>query len=63
MDSGLKGYRVGGACVSPKHCGFVVNDDSATSDDIYKLIKEVGEIVFDKFGVRLEPEVRLLGEF
>lgn len=63
MDSGLKGYRVGGACVSPKHCGFVVNDNGATSDDIYKLIKEVGEIVFDKFGVRLEPEVRLLGEF
>ena len=63
MDSGLKGHRVGGACVSTKHCGFVVNDNGATSDDIYKLIKEVGEIVFDKFGVRLEPEVRLLGEF
>lgn len=63
QDAGLKGYRVGGACVSEKHSGFVVNDDNATAADVYQLIKDVERIVFDKFQVRLEPEVRLLGKF
>lgn len=62
-DSGLKGFRVGGASVSSKHCGFVVNDQNATAADIYNLTEEVIKIVKDKFGVTLEREVRLIGEF
>ena len=56
MDSGLRGYRVGGAQVSEKHCGFVINTGDATAED-------VTEIVYAKFGVTLEPEVKFLGEF
>lgn len=63
MDSGLRGYRIGGAQVSEKHCGFVVNVGNATASDIYELIEEVRERVKDKFGVTLEPEVIRLGEF
>lgn len=63
MDSGLAGYRVGGAMVSPKHCGFVINYDHATSNDIYKLIQDVIVKVYDRYQVRLEPEVRLIGKF
>ncbi|MBQ4232872.1 MAG: UDP-N-acetylmuramate dehydrogenase [Lachnospiraceae bacterium] len=62
-DSGLKGFRVGGASVSSKHCGFVVNDQNATAADIYNLTEEVIKIVKDKFGVTLEREIRLIGEF
>ncbi len=62
-DSGLKGYRVGGACVSEKHAGFVVNDQNASASDIYRLICDVSEKVNEKFGVVLEPEVRILGDF
>ncbi|MCR5149509.1 MAG: UDP-N-acetylmuramate dehydrogenase [Eubacterium sp.] len=62
-DTGLRGYRVGDAMVSDKHCGFVVNVGNATSDDIYQLICDVKEKVYAKFGVELEPEVRLIGEF
>ena len=62
-DAGLKGFTVGGAQVSEKHAGFVINKGSATADDIYKLMQEVSRIVFEKFGVTLEPEVRMLGEF
>ena len=60
-QAGLKGYRVGGAQVSEKHCGFVVNIDRATSSDIYSLIMDVQEIVLAQSGVRLEPEVRMIG--
>ncbi len=60
-DAGLRGYRVGGAQVSPKHCGFVVNCDNATSEDVMAVIRDVRQIVFDNSGVRLEPEVRMLG--
>ena len=63
MDSGLAGESVGGAMVSPKHCGFIINSGSATADDIYRLIRHVQEVVREKFGVDLEPEVRLIGEF
>ena len=63
MDSGLAGYKVGGAMVSPKHCGFVINYDNATSTDIYKLIQDVQRIVLDKYGVTLETEVKLIGDF
>ncbi|MBR1673522.1 MAG: UDP-N-acetylmuramate dehydrogenase [Eubacterium sp.] len=63
QDSGLAGYRVGGAMVSPKHCGFVINYENATADDIYRLMQDVTRIVEEKFGVTLEPEVRLIGDF
>lgn len=63
QDAGLKGYRVGGACVSEKHSGFVVNDGGASAADVYQLIQDVQKIVWDKFQVKLEPEVRLIGEF
>lgn len=61
-DAGLKGYSVGGACVSTKHCGFVINKDNATAKDIITLICDVTKIVYDKFGVTLEPEVCIIGE-
>lgn len=63
MDSGLAGYRVGGAMVSPKHCGFVINYENATATDVYELILHVQEVVNEKFGVMLEPEVKLIGDF
>ncbi len=63
MDSGLRGYRIGGAQVSEKHCGFVINTGNATSEDISELMTEIQERVKEKFGVRLEPEVVRLGDF
>ncbi|MBU5481203.1 UDP-N-acetylmuramate dehydrogenase [Blautia sp. MSJ-19] len=63
MDSGLRGYRVGGAQVSEKHCGFVINAGDATAEDVCNLMKHVRETVYAKFGVTLEPEVKFLGEF
>ena len=62
-DAGLRGYRVGGACVSEKHCGFVVNDQNATAADIKQLIEDVQKKVFEDAGVHLETEVRMIGEF
>lgn len=61
-DSGLRGFSVGGAQVSTKHCGFVVNTGGATADDIITLMKKVTDIVMEKFGVKLEPEIRIIGE-
>ena len=63
MDAGLSGFTVGGAQVSEKHCGFVINKDKATASDIKELIKQVDNIVYDKYNVHLEPEVRIIGEF
>lgn len=63
MDSGLRGFSVGGAQVSEKHCGFVVNKGGATAEDVTALIREVQRRVKEKFGVELETEVRFLGEF
>ncbi len=63
MDAGLGGYMIGGARISEKHCGFVVNAGNATAEDILDLIHEVQEKVQARFGVRLEPEVRIVGEF
>lgn len=60
-DSGLKGYRSGGAAVSRKHAGFVVNVDNATAADVRAVITHVQDEVERRFGVRLEPEVRFLG--
>ena len=61
MDAGLKGYQVGGAAVSKKHAGFVVNVDEATAADVHAVIEHVQDEVERQFGVRLEPEVRFLG--
>ncbi len=62
-DAGLRGYSVGGAQVSEKHCGFVINKDNATSSDIYRLICDVQNQVYEEFSVKLEPEVIMLGKF
>lgn len=63
MDAGLSGYTIGGAQVSPKHCGFIINTGRATAADIYDLIMEVREKVGERFGVELEPEVCIIGDF
>ena len=63
QDAGLRGFQVGGAQVSEKHCGFVINKDHATATDIVALMNQVSEKVMQEFGVRLEPEVKRLGEF
>ena len=63
MDAGLRGFTVGGAQVSEKHCGFVVNRGNATAADVWKLICEVKRRVKEMTGVELEPEVKLLGGF
>ena len=63
MDAGLRGYSVGDAQVSGKHCGFVVNNGEATAADVLTLIKDVQETVLKQFGVKLEPEVKMIGEF
>jgi UDP-N-acetylmuramate dehydrogenase len=61
-QAGLKGLKVGGAQVSEKHAGFVINAGGATAADVLNLIKEVQRRVNDKFGVKLQPEVRIIGE-
>ena len=63
MDAGLAGYSVGGAQVSEKHCGFVINRGGATSAQIRTLIRNVQDKVFEDSGIRLEREVIFLGEF
>lgn len=63
MDSGMRGRRVGGAQVSEKHCGFIVNTGNATSEDVAELMIEVQERVKERFGVMLEPEIVKLGKF
>lgn len=62
QDCGLMGYSIGGAQVSEKHAGFVINKGDATAEDVLNLIKYIQDTVEEKFGVRLEPEVRLIGE-
>ena len=63
MDSGLRGYQVGGARISEKHCGFVFNAGDAKAKDVRTLMDNVRDIVYEKYGVTLEPEVKFLGEF
>lgn len=63
QDSGLKGFQVGGAQVSEKHSGFVINKDQATAADVVSLMEQVREKVYQQFGVSLEPEVKRLGDF
>jgi UDP-N-acetylmuramate dehydrogenase len=58
-QAGLKGYRVGDAAVSEKHAGFAVNLGNATAQDVKNLLQQVSDIVFEKSGIRLEPEVRI----
>ena len=62
QDAGLRGFQVGGAQVSEKHCVFVINKDHATATDILSLMEQVSDKVEAKFGVRLEPEVKIIGE-
>jgi len=62
MDAGLRGHQIGGAQVSEKHCGFVVNRGGATADDILGLIEHIRHTVKDKFGIWLETEVKIVGE-
>ena len=63
MDAGLRGFSVGDAQVSEKHCGFVINRGSATAADVMALVSRVQDTVEEKFGVRLELEVRRIGDF
>ena len=58
-QAGLKGYQVGGAAISTKHAGFAVNVGGATSEDVQNLLRQVSDSVFEKTGIRLEPEVRI----
>ena len=62
QDAGLKGYSIGGAAVSEKHSGFVINKGNATAKDITDLIKHIQDEVKKQFGVDLHPEVRIIGE-
>ena len=62
-DAGLKGYHIGGARVSDKHAGFVINTGDATASEIHSLIEHVKRKVLEKSGVMLEPEVRMIGDF
>lgn len=62
-DAGLRGYRVGDAQVSEKHCGFVINRKNATSAQIRRLMEDVQKTVKEKFGIELEPEVKFIGKF
>lgn len=59
-DAGLRGYQVGGAMVSEKHCGFVINYDNATATDILQLMDDVKATVKEQFDVELEPEVKII---
>lgn len=63
QDAGLKGFTVGGAQVSEKHAGFVINRGGATAADLVELCRQVQDKVYAEFGVRLEPEVRFVGDF
>jgi UDP-N-acetylmuramate dehydrogenase len=60
---GLKGTRIGGAKISPVHANFIINDESATASDVYKLIQLAQEKVLSEFGVALELEIELIGEW
>ena len=63
QDAGLRGFQVGGAQVSEKHCGFVINAGGATAADVMSLMQQVSDKVNEELGVTLEPEVKRIGEF
>ena len=60
MDAGLADYKIGGACVSKKHCGFIINLGDATAKNVLDLISYVKQVVYEKFGVQLEEEIKFL---
>ena len=62
QDCGLRGFRIGGAEVSCLHCGFIVNTGEATAQDVITLIRHIQDMVFDKYGVKLQTEVKITGE-
>lgn len=62
-DAGLKGFTIGDAQISEKHCGFIINKGNATAKDIYNIIAHVQRTVYERFGVKLETEVKILGKF
>ena len=62
-EAGLKGERIGGAVISPKHAGFILNTDNASAADVLALIRKIEDNVWQRFGVKLEREVKLIGEF
>lgn len=62
-DAGLRGFGIGGAQVSDLHCGFVVNRGGATAKDVHELIQHVQKTIFNQFGITLETEIKILGEF
>lgn len=62
-DCGLRGYGIGGAQISDKHSGFIINRGGATCSDVLALIKYIQTTVDEKFGVQLEPELRIIGDF
>jgi UDP-N-acetylmuramate dehydrogenase len=59
-DCGLKGYKIGGAQISEKHAGFIINKENATATDILKLIEHVKKVVFEKTGKRIELEIEII---
>ena len=61
-ECGLKGYQVGGAQVSEKHAGFIVNKGNATSEDVQNLINYIKQQVYNKFGKKIETEIEIIGE-
>jgi len=61
-ECGLKGFRIGDAAISEKHCGFIVNLGSATAKDVFQLIKHIQKVVYERYGVHLQTEIRILGE-
>ncbi len=62
-ESGLKGYQSGDAAVSEKHCGFIINKGNATAKDFLAVVNHVIEIIKSRYGITLEPEIKILGEF
>ena len=62
-DAGLKGMTIGHAQVSDKHCGFIINKGNASAKDIYNLINHIQKTVYERYGVKLETEVKLIGKF
>jgi UDP-N-acetylmuramate dehydrogenase len=61
-EAGLKGFSIGGAKISEKHANFIVNTGKASATDILQLMQVVQQEVYKRFGIRLEPEVHILGE-
>ena len=61
QDSGLKGFRIGGAQISKKHANFIINDQKASAEDIERLINHIQKKIFEKFDIQLECEVKIIG--